>query len=63
MWVKRDSNSLDHQYIFLQCAGMPKFGIYLGDSKYEEAAWFMDRYFTRSEYDNGVAKMTVKVCG
>jgi serine/threonine-protein kinase len=60
IWIKKD-DSLDHQYIMLHCAPMPSFGIY-GDKeyRYEEAAWFMDRYITRQEYDDGVAEIDGK---
>lgn len=60
LWVKKDFNSLDHQYILLQCAPMPSFGIYDETYKYEEAAWFIDRYITREEYDDGVADIDGK---
>ncbi|QQZ60234.1 protein kinase [Paenibacillus sonchi] len=57
IWVKRD-HSYDHQYILLQCAAMPPFGIYeYYGQKTEEAAWFMDNYITRQEYDDGYAEI------
>ncbi|MCM3269331.1 hypothetical protein [Paenibacillus elgii] len=61
IWVKKD-HSLDHQYLLLQCAAMPKFGIYADyGQKSEEAAWFMDRYITRQEYDDGFAEINGNV--
>ena len=57
VWVKKDSYSLDHQYVLLQCAPMPSFGIYDKEYEYEEAAWFRDRYITRAEYDDGVTEI------
>lgn len=60
IWVRKDSYSLDHQFILLQCAGFPSFGIYEGEYKYEEAAWFEDRYISRAEYDDGVANIDGK---
>jgi serine/threonine protein kinase len=61
IWVKKD-DSLDHQFILLQCAPMESFGIYGDDTyKYEEAAWFIDRYVTRQEYDDGVAEIDGEV--
>ncbi|MFB0847084.1 serine/threonine protein kinase, partial [Paenibacillus oleatilyticus] len=60
IWVKKD-DSYDHQYILLQCSPMPRFGIYEGEGyRYEEAAWFIDRYITRQEYDDGVADIDGK---
>jgi len=55
MWIKKDSYSLDHKYILLQCAPMPPFGLYEGSHNYEKVVWFLDRYITRQEYDDGVA--------
>ncbi|AWP28481.1 hypothetical protein [Paenibacillus sp. Cedars] len=61
IWVKKDSG-LDHQYILLQCGPMPRFGIYEDfGQKTEEAAWFLDRYITRQEYDDGYAAIDGKV--
>ncbi|TBL67348.1 hypothetical protein [Paenibacillus thalictri] len=60
IWIKKD-DSYDHQYILLQCSPMPRFGIYEGEGyRYEEAAWFIDRYITRQEYDDGVADINGK---
>ncbi|NGM83392.1 protein kinase [Paenibacillus sp. 7124] len=61
IWVKKD-HSLDHQYILLQCAPMPPFGIYEDrGQKSEEAAWFMEKYITRQEYDDGFAEINGKI--
>lgn len=57
IWVKKD-HSLDHQYILLQCGARTNFGIYEDyGQKSEEAAWFIDRYITRQEYDDGYAEI------
>lgn len=37
---------------------MPNFDIYEGEASFrEEAAWFLDRYITREEYDDGVTEI------
>ncbi|MCR8844923.1 protein kinase [Paenibacillus sp. SC116] len=61
IWIKKD-DSLDHHFVLLQCAPMESFGIYGdGSYRYEEAAWFKDRYITRQEYDDGVAEINGEV--
>ncbi|TCJ85803.1 UNVERIFIED_ORG: serine/threonine-protein kinase [Bacillus cereus] len=56
MWALKDSYSLDHQFILIKTKAMSNFNIYEGEASYrEEAAWFMDRYISRDEYDDGVA--------
>jgi serine/threonine protein kinase len=58
LWAFHSSHSLDHQFIIIKTKPMQPFGIY-GDSvyKYEEAAWFKDRYITREEYDDGATEI------
>lgn len=59
IWVLKDSYSLDHQFIVIKTKPMPPFGIYGEDGgvRWEEAAWFRDRYISRHEYDDGVAEI------
>jgi serine/threonine protein kinase len=57
IWVTKDNYSYDHQYIILKTKAMANFDVYDEQNAMyrEEAAWFMDRYITREEYDDGVA--------
>ena len=60
VWVNRTAS--EHKdYILVQCAPMPSFGIHSQGYEIEDAAWFMDRYITRGEYDDGFAKIDGKV--
>jgi serine/threonine protein kinase len=55
LWVVRCSASEDHEYVVLKCGSMPAFNTYQANlsDEYSEAAWFLTRYVTRSEYDDG----------
>lgn len=55
--VLKNSYSMDHQFIIVKTRPMEKFGIYEETYSSEEAAWFLDRYITREEYDDGVANI------
>lgn len=67
LWVFKDFYSLDHNFILLKTKAMPNFDIYDGEAAFrEEAAWFMDRYISREEYDDGVTEIdgeTVRLKG
>ena len=49
--------ALSAQYVLLNCAPMPSFGLSEPSSVREEAAWFRDRYISRAEYDDGAAEI------
>ncbi|KXY64612.1 serine/threonine-protein kinase [Bacillus cereus] len=56
LWALKDNYSMDHQFILIKTKAMPNFNIYEYEVSFrEEAAWFMDRYISREEYDDGVA--------
>jgi serine/threonine protein kinase len=60
IWINK-SYSEHRDYILLICAPMPSFGMHSQALELEEAAWFMDRYITRGEYDDGFAEIDGKV--
>ena len=49
--------ALSAQYVLLNCAPMPSFGLSEPSLEREEAAWFRDRYISREEYDDGAAEI------
>jgi serine/threonine-protein kinase len=49
--------ALSAQYVLLNCAPMPSFGLSEQSLEREEAAWFRDRYISREEYDDGAAEI------
>lgn len=57
IWALKDSYSLDHQFFVIKTIPLPPFGLYeeVEGVRWEEAAWFKDRYISRHEYDDGVA--------
>jgi tRNA A-37 threonylcarbamoyl transferase component Bud32 len=56
VWVVR-CDSIDHEYAVMKFAPMPDFSVNPEntDRQYinSEAAWFIDRYITRAEFDDG----------
>ncbi len=55
IWVNKDI-AMYRMYIIVQMGPMPSFSLYRHPSdEWEEAAWFLDRYITRGEYDDGYA--------
>jgi len=56
-WVLQPAVDDDHQAVLLRIDGMPSFGLYEREYDHEEAAWFVDRYITRAEYDDGYARI------
>ncbi|MER2172292.1 MAG: serine/threonine-protein kinase, partial [Psychrobacillus psychrodurans] len=58
LWVYRNNHTMDYNFILLKTKSMEPFGIYeeIG-YRSEEAAWFVDRYISRAEYDDGVAEI------
>lgn len=62
IWVFKNSYSLDHNFILLKTKAMPNFDIYNDEASTirEEAAWFMGRYISREEYDDGVTEINGK---
>lgn len=59
IWAYKNPSSIDHQFFIFKTKAMPNFEIYDENSSYEweEAAWFKDRYISRTEYDDGVAEI------
>lgn len=57
LWVLKNNYSIDHQFILIKTKAMPTFEIYEKNDalRWEEAAWFLDRYISREEYDDGFA--------
>jgi serine/threonine protein kinase len=53
--------ALSAQYVLLNCAPMPSFGLSEPDLEREEAAWFRDRYVSRAEYDDGATEIDDEV--
>lgn len=53
--------ALSKQYVLLDCAPMPSFGLSETGLEREEAAWFRDRYVSRAEYDDGAAEIDNEV--
>ncbi len=53
--------ALSAQYVLLNCAPMPSFGLSEPSPEREEAAWFRDRYVSRAEYDDGAAEIDDEV--
>ena len=53
--------ALSAQYVLLNCAPMPSFGLSEPGLEREEAAWFRDRYVSRAEYDDGAAEIDDEV--
>lgn len=53
--------ALSAQYVLLNCAPMPSFGLSKPSPEREEAAWFRDRYVSRAEYDDGAAEIDDEV--
>lgn len=53
--------ALSAQYVLLNCAPMPSFGLSEPGLESEEAAWFRNRYVSRAEYDDGAAEIDDEV--
>ena len=49
--------ALSKQYVLLNCAPMPSFGLSEPSLEREEAAWFRDRYVSREEYDDDATEI------
>ncbi|MEW4210702.1 protein kinase [Priestia megaterium] len=69
VWIFKSGYSMDHQFICIKTSAMSNFEIYeyeYEDLNSDEAAWFIDRYISREEYDDGVAEIdgeSVKIEG
>lgn len=62
IWALKHNYSLDHQFLIIKTKAMPSFGIHENKEFHnEEAAWFIDRYISREEYDDGVAEIDGEV--
>lgn len=58
MWVYKNNWSMDHQFILLKTKAMQCFNINDSEETYRDvAAWFLDRYISAEEYDDGVAEV------
>ncbi len=58
LWICRHTARVTHQYILIQLAPRPSFGVYHSDNPdrtHEEVAFYKGRYITRAEYDDGYA--------
>jgi serine/threonine-protein kinase len=53
--------ALSKQYVLLNCAPMPSFGLSEPSLEREEAAWFRDRYISRTEYDDDATEIENEV--
>jgi len=53
--------ALSAQYVLLNCAPIPSFGLSEPGLEREEAAWFRDRYVSRAEYDDGAVEIDDEV--
>lgn len=60
IWVNKDYSDYRH-YMVLETAPMPSFRFDETSQPYEDAAWFADRYISRSEYDDGFAEIDGRV--